>query len=213
MTVIIAGVYVPDSALIRSATELVRGHAGDVLYNHSRRAFFWAALIAKRRRVSHDLELLYLAAMFHDLGLTKAHASKELPFEIDGANAARQFLNNYRLPERDVEDIWNAIALHTTRRIAEHMRPTVALLTAGVAMDVLGVACHDVSPDEREQVCAHHPLAVNLDASCLDHVAQARLAIAQPLLDKLTSNVRAQNDPSLECTTCCCLTLASARHT
>ncbi|RPE81946.1 HD domain-containing protein [Vulcaniibacterium tengchongense] len=153
----IAGIRVPDSAIARAATQLVRDTEDDLLYHHSRRVFLWGALTGERRRLKYDPELLYLGAMFHDMGLTERHSSPDLRFEVDGANAARDFMRQYGVPERDVEDVWTAIALHTTPGIPEHMRPTIALVTAGVEMDVLGVAYDDFTPEQREHVCAHHP--------------------------------------------------------
>ncbi|HVI91885.1 MAG TPA: HD domain-containing protein, partial [Dongiaceae bacterium] len=149
----IAGIRVPDSALARAATQLVRDSENDLLYQHSRRVFFWGALTGERRKLRYDPELLYIGAMFHDMGLTAKHASKDFRFEVDGANAARDFLKSYDIPERDVDDVWTAIALHTTPGVPEHMRPTVALLTNGVEMDVLGIAYHDFTEQQRQHVC------------------------------------------------------------
>ena len=136
MSEVIAGIQIPDTSIVRAATELVRDTENDLLYNHSRRVFLWGALSGNRRGLHYDPELLYVGAMFHDMGLTAAYASPDLRFEVDGANAARDFLQAYDVSERDVDDVWNAIALHTTPGIPAHMRPTVALVTAGVEMDV-----------------------------------------------------------------------------
>ena len=150
MSEIIAGIRVPDSAIARAATQLVRDTEDDLLYNHCRRVFFWGALTGERRGLKYDPELLYLGAMFHDMGLTETYASPDQRFEVDGANAARDFMKSYGVPERDVEDVWTAIALHTTPGIPEHMRPTIALVTAGVEMDVLGIAYDDFTDEQRE---------------------------------------------------------------
>ncbi|MGY3116673.1 hypothetical protein ACVWXQ_000608 [Bradyrhizobium sp. S3.14.4] len=127
MSDVIAGIRVPDSAIARAATQLVRDTEDDLLYNHSRRVFLWGALTGERRGLKYDPELLYLGAMFHDMGLTETYWSADLRFEVDGANAAREFMKSYGVPERDIEDVWTAIALHTTPGIPEHMRPIIAL--------------------------------------------------------------------------------------
>jgi len=173
MSEIIAGIRVPDSAIARAATQLVRDTEDDLLYNHSRRVFFWGALTGERRALKYDPELLYLGAMFHDMGLTGKYASPDLRFEVDGANAARDFMKSYGVPERDVEDVWTAIALHTTPGIPEHMRPTIALVTAGVEMDVLGIAYRDFTHQQRDHVCAHHPREANFKENIIDHFAAA----------------------------------------
>jgi len=123
---------VPDSAIARAATQLVRDTEDDLLYNHSRRVFLWGALTGERRGLKYDPELLYLGAMFHDMGLIEKYSSPDLRFEVDGANAARKFMKSYGVPERDIEDVWTAIALHTTpgnprayapdHRVGDHRR-------------------------------------------------------------------------------------------
>ncbi len=153
----IAGIAIPDSVIAKAATELVRDIEPDLLYHHSRRVFLWAALTGERKALRYDPELLYFGAMFHDMGLTQEFSSPDLRFEVDGANAARSFLRSHGISERDIEDVWTAIALHTTPGIPEHMRPTIALVTSGVEMDVLGIAYQEFTDQQREDVCAHHP--------------------------------------------------------
>jgi hypothetical protein len=153
----IAGVVIPDSKLAREVTELVRDTEPALLFHHSSRVYYWGALTGKRRGLRFDPELLYAGAMFHDMGLTRAHASAHQRFEVDGANAARDFLRSHGIPERDIETVWTAIALHTTPGIPQHMHPVIALLTAGVEMDVLGIAYSDFTEAEREVVVRAHP--------------------------------------------------------
>ena len=85
----IAGIAIPDSTLGREATEFVQETSTPLLFHHSRRVFIWASLQAERLSVRHDPELLYVGAMFHDVGLLEGHRSEHERFEIDGANAAR----------------------------------------------------------------------------------------------------------------------------
>jgi HD domain len=195
MTDIIAGIRVPDSLMARAATQLVRDTEDDLLYNHSRRTFLWAALTGERRGLKYDAELLYIGAMFHDMGLTPAYASKDLRFEVDGANAAREFLKGYDIPERDIEDVWTAIALHTTPGVPEHMRPTVALVTSGVEMDVLGIAYHDFTHEQRDHVCAHHPREHNFKENIIDHFAQGIIAKPETTFGNVKADVLALKDP------------------
>src|SRR3546814_19158980 len=108
MAEIIAGIRIPDSAIARAATELVRDTEYDLLYHHSRRVFLWGALTGQRRGLEYDPELLYLGAMFHDMGLTQPHPSPDLRFEFDGANAARDFMKSHGVDERDIEEIGRA---------------------------------------------------------------------------------------------------------
>jgi hypothetical protein len=153
----IAGVMIPDSKLAREITELVTDTESPPLFHHSSRVFYWGALAGKRRGLRFDHELLYAGAMFHDMGLTVRHSSADERFEVDGANSARDFLRGHGIAQHDVETVWTAIALHTTLGIPRHMHPVVALVTAGVEMDVLGLSYAEYSDAEREAVVHAHP--------------------------------------------------------
>src|SRR3989475_8571165 len=110
----VAGVVIPDSKLALEVTELVRDTESPLLFHHSSRVYYWGALVGKRRGLRFDPELLYAGAMFHDMGLTHKHSSTEERFEVDGANAARNFLRSRGIAQHDIETVWTAIALHTT---------------------------------------------------------------------------------------------------
>jgi len=150
-------VTVPDTKLAREATELVRESTTDLVYHHSRRVFWFGSLQGRNRGLSFDPELLYIGAMFHDLGLNSEFRGSGRRFEVDSADEARRFLQNNGVPEDSIRRVWTAIALHTTPGIAEFMEPEVALVTAGVEYDVLGIGYHDVSDADRAEITALHP--------------------------------------------------------
>ncbi|WP_299531966.1 HD domain-containing protein [uncultured Streptomyces sp.] len=154
---LVAGVRVPGTRIAREATELVRDTADELIYHHSRRVFWFGALQGRNRDLSFDPELLYVAAMFHDLGLGERFRTSGRRFEVDSADEARRFLRTHRVPEDSVRRVWTAVALHTTPGIPEHMEPEVALVTAGVEYDVLGVGYDDVSDSDRAEIVALHP--------------------------------------------------------
>ena len=157
MSLIIEGVTIPDSKLAREITEVVRDTESPLLFHHSSRVYYFGALAGKHRGLKFDPELLYAGAMFHDMGLTPRHSSPNERFEVDGANAARDFLCGHGISEAEIDTVWTAIALHTTPGIPQHMHPVVALLTAGVEMDVLGLAYHEYSDVERAAIVKAHP--------------------------------------------------------
>ena len=148
---------IPDSRLAREITELVRDTETDLLFNHSSRVYLFGALTGARQGVTFDPELLYAAAMFHDMGLMPSHSSPHDRFEVDGANAARDFLKRHGIAQTDLDTVWNAIALHTTPGIPEHMHPVVALVNAGVKMDVVGIGYDSFADAEREAVVRAFP--------------------------------------------------------
>jgi hypothetical protein len=153
----IAGIAIPDSALVDEATELLRDILPNLLFDHSLRVFAFGALQGERRGLRYDAELLYLAAMFHDLGLVDGHRSPHDRFEVDGANAAREFLRQRAVPAESIRIVWDAIALHTTPGIPEHKEPEVALVTAGVELDVLGIGYDDLTDAQHEEILAALP--------------------------------------------------------
>jgi hypothetical protein len=148
---------IPDSALASAITEFVRDTETELLFNHSSRVYQFGALAGLHRGLTFDRELLYAGAMFHDIGLMPDHSSATERFEVDGANAARDFLKAHGVPKTDIETVWTAIALHTTPGIPVHMHPVVALVTAGVEMDVLGLTYGQYSDVEREAVVSAFP--------------------------------------------------------
>lgn len=153
----IAGIHVPDTALAREVTDFIRDSADELLFNHSRRVFFFGALQGMRRGVQPNLELLYVAAMFHDLGLTEHYRNSRVRFEVDGANAARDFLMDAGVDKADADTVWLGIALHTTPGVPEFLAPEVALLQAGVEVDVVGVGREQLAPEALAAVIAAHP--------------------------------------------------------
>jgi len=153
----IAGITIPDSKLAREATELVRETESPLLFRHSTRVFLFGALAGVRRNLKFDSELLYIGAIFHDMGLTAKHSSQDERFEVDSANAARDFLRSHHIKEESIDIVWDAIALHTTPGIPKHKKPEVALVTAGVDTDVLGIGYGELSDEERQAVLAAYP--------------------------------------------------------
>jgi hypothetical protein len=153
----IAGIAIPDTPLVRDITEYIRDTEDDLLFNHSRRVFLFGALQGRRRGLQPDLALLYAGAMFHDIGLTEGYRTSMLRFEVDGANAARDFLLERGIDEAAARKVWLSIALHTTPGVPEFLDPEIALVTAGVETDVLGLGRNDLAAEAIEAVTAAHP--------------------------------------------------------
>jgi hypothetical protein len=153
----IAGVVIPDTALVREATDFIRSAEDDVLFHHSRRAYLFGALHGRRMGLQPDPELLYVAAMFHDLGLTERYGTSSERFEIDGADAARDFLVERGVDQSEAHKVWLGIALHTTPGVPARLDPEISLLVAGVATDVVGVGREQLPPEALDAVTAAHP--------------------------------------------------------
>jgi HD superfamily phosphodiesterase len=153
----IAGITIPDTAVVRAATELVREASPPMLFNHCRRVYLFGSLKGRHRKLEVDPELLYVGAMFHDLGLTERFRSTNQRFEVDGADLARDFLLDHGHSAADARAVWLGIALHTTPGVPNHLEPETALVSAGVEADVLGWDLDEISPENLAEVVAAHP--------------------------------------------------------
>lgn len=162
-----SGIRVPDSKLASEITEFIRDTESTLLFNHSSRVYYFGALAGQRRGFKFDAELLYAGAMFHDIGLVSAYSSDADRFEVDGANAARNFLLRHNISEQDMDLVWTAIALHTTPGIPQYMHPVVALVTAGVEMDVLGIDYASFTDSDRNAVVQAFPRTVHFKEDIL----------------------------------------------
>jgi len=191
----IDGIVVPDSKLCRDITQLVRDTEPELLFHHSSRVYYFGALTGLRRGLNFDRELLYAGAMFHDMGLTAQHSSQDERFEVDGANAARDFLKGRGVAPSDVDLVWTAIALHTTPGIPVHMHPVVALVTAGVEMDVLGIAYEQFPDAQREAVVRAYPRTADFKEDIIQAFYEGNKHKPDTTFGNVNADVLADKDP------------------
>ena len=210
MSEMIAGIKIPDSKMAKDLTELIRDKEPDLLYHHSRRVYLFGALTGQRKGLPYDPELLYVGAMFHDIGLTEQYRDSMLRFEVDGANAARDFLRKYGVPESSVEMVWDAIALHTTPGIPEHKKAVVALVTAGVEMDVLGFAYKEFDEQQRLGVVAAHPRGNQFKQDIIDAFYHGMAHRPASTFGTVNDDVLAFKNPKFERADFCKIILTSA---
>jgi HD superfamily phosphodiesterase len=204
-------VAIPDSRMAREATDLIRSVESDLLYNHSLRVYAFGALQGARQGLSYDPELLYIGAMFHDIGLVEGHRSAHDRFEVDGANAAREFLRSHGVTGDTARIVWDSIALHTTPGIPEHKEPEVALVTAGVELDVLGLGYDDISPDDRAAVLAAYP-RIDFKESIIQAFADGISHKPESAFGNVKADVLAEKLPGYERPNFCAMIRAS-KHT
>jgi hypothetical protein len=153
----IAGVDIPDGAIAQAATSHVCAIQSELMFHHSLRAFLFGALIGYRDRLTFDMELLYVGAMFHNVGLNSLYHRSPFRYEVDSASAARDFLLQYGVAQAAIKEVWDAIALHTTPGIPEYMSSLIALVSAGVQMDVRGARYHDFTAQQRDEIVRAYP--------------------------------------------------------
>jgi len=192
------GIGIPDSRLCREITELVRDVESELLFNHSSRVFYFGALTGQRRELHVDRELLYAGAMFHDLGLMPEHSSRSERFEVDGANAARDFLVTRGIPPMEIDLVWMAVALHTTPGIPVHMHPIVALVSAGVRLDVVGVGYEELPDAHREAVVAKYPRTPQFEEGIIQAFYDGIKHKPETAFGTINADVLAEKDPHFQ---------------
>lgn len=202
-------VKIPDSSLAREVTQLIRDTESELLFSHSTRVYFWGALIGNRKGLIFDPELLYAASMFHDIGLTSKFQNSQLRFEVDGANAARDFLCSHGIGGADIEKVWNAIALHTTPGIPEHMHSEIALLQAGAGMDVAGRGFEQFTDEQRGAVIAAYPRESGFAHKMIDEFYHGMKHRPDSTFGTFNDDFLAFKDPGFKRTNLCSIILCS----
>lgn len=147
---------VPETSLCLAATEYARSSCPPFLFNHVVRSYLYADWLGRRRELTYNCEVLYVAALLHDLGLTEG-ASARARFEIEGADAAVEFLRRYGAAGHTLELVWDAIALHTTAEVPLRKAPEIALCQLGIAFDIRGVPADAQESEFRDLVLTAYP--------------------------------------------------------
>jgi HD domain len=206
---IVAGVEIPDSPMARAATDQVRAIESELMFRHAVRAFLFGALAGHRGQMTFDAELLYVGAMFHNVGLSAEHQRSPYRFEVDGANAAREFLRQHGAPERSIEAVWEAIALHTTPGIPEHMPGIVALVSAGVQMDVRGARYDDFTARQRDEIVQAFPREAGFKKKIIEAYARGMEHRPETTFGTVNADVLDRSDPNYRRLNFCGLVLGS----
>lgn len=152
----IGGFIAPDSDLARKAAVLAEQAHSKVLLNHVHRTWWFAEFLGRKRQMKYDREILYIASLLHDLGLSASHAADKR-FEVDGADAANRFLLAHDYPKSKAEIVWDAIALHALADIADRRQSEVALVHFGAHVDVMGLRMEEITPSLIDDTLALYP--------------------------------------------------------
>jgi hypothetical protein len=153
----IAGIKIPDSYAAKQAATQAQDVEAPEIFRHSARSFVFAELVSQARGMKHDPEIVYIAAMLHDIGLSKEFATPHARFEIDGADRTKQVLTAAGHSAADAQIGWDAVALHSIFSIAGFKEPEVFLLSAGVLTDVGGAFLQYLDKAAVAQVLAALP--------------------------------------------------------
>ncbi|GAB5097185.1 HD domain-containing protein [Caballeronia sp. LP006] len=209
MKLTIAGVAIPDTAMAQAATNLISATQSVLMFHHALRSFLFGALTGHRENRPFDAELLYLGALFHDVGLNTRFQHSPNRFEVDSADAARDFMRQHGVAERQIEEVWLGIALHTTPGIPEHLSTLVALIAAGVQMDVTGARYDQFSEPERDEIVQAYPRETGFKKKLIEAYARGMEHRPDTTFGTVNADVLDRWDPNYRRLNFCGLVLGS----
>jgi len=152
---VVAGVRLVDSEVARQATELSRTLSPPYLFNHAVRTFLFGSLVGRASGRKFDEEVLYLACILHDLGLTQRFEG-DLPFEIQGAEAAKHFLEEHTYAKEKIGLVWDGIAMHASP-IGQFKQAEIALVGEGAGADVIEPDFSEIKKSEVAEIVKQFP--------------------------------------------------------
>jgi hypothetical protein len=155
-TRLVAGVSVPDTAMIAGALEYAQRLSEPYLFNHAMRSWLFAARIGQLKNIDCDQEVVAVGTILHDVGLT-AGVSGPNRFEVNGADAARSFIKERGFSDRRSQLIWDLVALNSTPSIALHKEAEVALGTMGIGLDWGGFGLEVIPSAEIAEIVGAFP--------------------------------------------------------
>jgi len=155
-TRLIAGVSVPDTALITAVIAYAQRISEPYLFNHVMRSWLFAETIASVKGIDYDREVVAIGTTLHDIGLT-ASVSGPNRFEVNGADAARSFIRGAGLSDRRAQLIWDLVALNSTPSLALHKEPEVAVGTMGIGIDYGGFGIEALPAGDVERILGAFP--------------------------------------------------------
>jgi hypothetical protein len=153
----VAGVTIPDTALCNAAVDLLESSSPEFLCTHCFRTYVFGSLaIRGLGRSMVDEEAAFCGAVLHDLGLVHPFR-RDNRFEVDGADAAREFCAKHRVSPERADLVWKAIALHTSPGIPTRLADEIALVHLGAGLDFLGLGLDQVPAQLVEEMLQKYP--------------------------------------------------------
>lgn len=196
-----AELTLPDTPAARAAAEIAERYCSPALRNHSIRAYVWGAAYALDRDLRVDAELLYVAALLHDLGLTGAFDNHRADFVDAGADVAWVFGAAAGWVPARRQRVGEIIVRHMWDSVDPAQDPEGHVLEVSTAIDISGRGVEEIPATLRADVLGRWPrldLAGEFAACFRDQAARkpassAGLAVAAGIETRITAN-------PLECT-------------
>lgn len=152
----LAGIEVPATPIVDQAIEHARQKCKPYLFNHVVRSWLFAARIGQLKGIEHDAEVVAVGTLLHDITLNESFAGPRR-FEVEAADLVRSFATDIGFDKRRAQLIWDSVALNSTPSIGLYKEAEVALCTAGVCLDVVGLQYDLIPRGEMKAIVAEFP--------------------------------------------------------
>jgi HD domain len=191
----LADLPIPSSPATRAAAEVANEYHSPALANHCLRSYLFAAALGQQSGVAFDAELLFVAALLHDLGLEAAFDSHTLPFEQAGGQVAWVFAAGAGWPRERRARAAGVIVAHMADPTVDG-DPEGYLLARATGLDISGYRAQDWSPDLLREVLTGYPrldLASRFSSCFRDQAARkpdsaAADSVRSGIADRLAGN-------------------------
>jgi hypothetical protein len=187
---------IPATAASAAALEVASSYLTTALLSHSRRVYLWAAAYGEQHGIQYDAELLFAAAMFHDIALAPVFDSHTVAFEEAGGHIARVFAAGAGWPGERRERLGEVIVRHMVPDLDVTVDPEGHLISRAAALDIVGKNVDDFSPAFRAEVLREFPRVGLTDEflACFQAQADRKVdsfaarAIQSGLADRIAAN-------------------------
>jgi hypothetical protein len=174
-TRMLAGTPIPATPIVERTIEFARQKCEPYLFNHVMRSWLFAVRLGQHQGIANDPEVVAVATLLHDVTLNDRFAGPRR-FEVEGADLARSYAREIGFDERRAQLIWDGVALNSTPSIGLYKEPEVALCTAGICLDVIGLQYTVVSADAMAEILDEFPrLGMKTQMTqCFCHIAKVK---------------------------------------
>lgn len=148
---------IPTSPAATAAREVSAAYCPPALHNHVIRSYLWAAAHAIANGIAFDEELLYVAAVLHDMGLMKEFDSHTVSFEEVGGHVAWVLAAGAGWSHERRERLAQVIVRHTWGAVDAAEDPEVHLLELSTGMEITGRRVEEIPAALRAEVLEAYP--------------------------------------------------------
>jgi HD superfamily phosphodiesterase len=148
---------IPDTPACVGALDAARAYCSPALLNHSVRAYVWAAAYGSEHGIGFDPELMWVAAMFHDIGLVTEFDNRTVGFDHASGHVAWVYGAGAGWPVARRERLVEAVVAHMLDEVDVAADPEGFLLERSTSMDISGRYMDDFSAEFKAEVLERWP--------------------------------------------------------